>query len=440
MKRTLKTAGALTLAMFILFGTACGGVTPESNEPEVQEINLDATVPAYEEAKVQAKPTTGLKERPNYALEEGADTLEQRMMILKAMEDQLTFRWAPVDTFTYQKSGAAAGKDFVFEPHTLYAGLPYSNAGLGLLHALEYYDFETGLLYDMKEVKGNANMKLGNSCAAAVNWALASVCPNMIASTTFEITPSYGYVTVGDYEFPADCKKYTDLCTTEMITNQNGEERMWEALALTMPGDVLITNGSSKQGDHAMMVYALPTVVLDSNGKIDPVKSNIHIIDQWVTEHVEDFNGDKASMRGRIDVEYTFAKLTEKHFLPMRAEDLSNDKGYEKATAELTKEVTCLEDLKKSAIKTNYRTVKVESAIVSESGNTVYIKKDVTDRTNYPIKTDRSINCKSIVPGKDAMGILEPGKTYTMKVRVLLATGDYPTICEFPVTLEDITK
>lgn len=438
MKKFFKVGAAMLLAAAMILSTAaCGKGGNEGGSGNYDdEIDLAVTPYKYTPDSVQALTEGHMTERPSYALAEGAGVEEQRKMAIQAMWDELTFKWTTTKGFTYQKSGAAEGKIFEFTPQVKYAGVPYTNAALGIFHALEFYDYSNGLFYGA-EVMTSMNSEFGNSCAACVNWAEAAVCPGMCAVNTYEVTPYYGYVAIG-YDFPEIQQKFNEGCTTEMVVNDNGAEKMYESLAQALPADALITQGSSVCGDHCMMVYTAPKVVRGADGKIDPKQSTLTIIDQWSKDYSYELDGENVSLRGRLDKEFDFDYLTSNHFILMRPAEFEENKAYEVATATLKKGSANIAELRKDKVLTNYRTVKLEGDIISESGKTVYIKKNLTDRSMYNARQDRSIDAKTVVPGKDALDVMKSGRSYTYRLKALLATGDEIVVCEFPITEEDI--
>lgn len=156
------------LAFLMLMTTACGGEVDviEAAKNYKHDKKLDASVPDH------------FTERPVYALPENATEDEARQMIIKAMEDQISFPWTPEQTFSYTKV-VGTDKQYIYFSGNGYAGLPYSSAASSMFHALEYYDYSTGVLhgFDWKQI----GSYFGNSCAAAVNWAVCAVCPRVNA-------------------------------------------------------------------------------------------------------------------------------------------------------------------------------------------------------------------------------------------------------------------
>ena len=176
MKKPLKIVLSAALVAVITLISGCGS--------NVEEIDVIEKSLSYKKNSNQATVYTPMSERPNYALKEGATVAEMREMAVKAMYDEISFLWTPLKSFTYTKTGAGADNVYYFGSDTVFAGMPYTSAGLSLFHMLDYYDPSNGVLYGLN---GDANVLIGNNCAPSVNWGLAAVCTNISASDTGSI-------------------------------------------------------------------------------------------------------------------------------------------------------------------------------------------------------------------------------------------------------------
>lgn len=446
---------ALILATAVLAATltACGeeptkapeSVPETTVEPTTQEVVKDYSdeidmshyLPEYTFAGNENSLKSHLTEAPVYALKEGASVDEMRAMAVKVLYDMITFQWTPDNDFKYMKVTNGNDRDFLFQKNIVYGGMPYSDGGRCLFNMLEYYDYKTGVMVGMKELT-NPNHLLGNSCAGQVNQANAAVCANLLATSTYYLVPRYGYMPTDNYEFDDSITRYTDNYSTGYIIEVNGRDRMCEALAKCLPGDALDRNANEKGGDHVMMVYSAPTVVRDANGKIDPDKSTLCIIDQWASDYLYEFNGQQESIRGRINKEFTFTYLLDNDFIPLTPADYLSETGYVKAEAKLDREVTTYEELKKAVVLTNFRTIKVEGQLVSESGTVVYVNKNVIEPADYIKELDRKVKCSTVMAKTAAKKVMRDDRTYTYRIQVLVASGETFTVAEVPVTIDQI--
>lgn len=373
-----------------------------------------------------------LLKRPCYALSADATIAEMRATAVRAMDEMLTFRWTPETDFSYEKSVNSKMKPFPFISGKAYGGLPYTAAALGIFHALEHYDYETGVISDTAEIK-DINMEFGNSCSASANWGIVSVCPSVSAVSTSDITPSYGYAPVNNFPFPDVRKLSRTGESTKKIIENNGTETMLEALAASLPGDILVTIGSDKAGNHVQMVAEAPNVVRKEDGTIDPEQSTIRISDQWAKEVEKETEDGIVSVRGRVHKEFSFAYQMERHFIPMRPVDFLEGSRYVKAEARFNYDVKNLPDLKMAWIVNNYRVVKTECLVLNENGEVCFRKSHVTNRWEYPEKQDKNMPGILVCPTDEELSAaLTPG-LYTVEVRSLVSTGEIVSAGKFPL-------
>ena len=118
----MKKLIALLLAIVMVLGmTAC------SEEKKSSESNsAAATKPAKVDPTgfVVPEPMT---ERPTYLVSENPTVEELRQTAVQAMHDMLSIQWSVTDGFKYNKTGAVSNKDYIYQPDTIYNGLPYDN-------------------------------------------------------------------------------------------------------------------------------------------------------------------------------------------------------------------------------------------------------------------------------------------------------------------------
>ena len=394
-------------------------------------------VDVVEQAKNYTRPANGAKVpdhltlAPAYTLAQDATEEEARAMCVKAMADQLTFCWTPAQDATLLYTQIDNNRDTVFYASKAYAGMPYAGGGTGLLQALEYYDFESGVMVGLPW--DNINDVFGNTCATAVNWALSSVCPSICGTQTSSVTPFFGYVTIGEVVLPADLTTFDSTNqTTRQYVDATDEQALYRAYAQMLPADVFISVGSPNEGAHAMMCYEAPEVKTLANGSIDPENSFATVIDQRITNKETVVNGTAYLMRGRIGGRLSFAELRQKHYLPLRPADLANWQGSVKASSVSDREVSSLAELKEAALLSNYRLARVSLNVVSDSGAVVYQRKIIISQDLFREMKDRAYALNALVPRTDTLKkLIREGRTYTVEVRSLLATGEEFTPVSF---------
>lgn len=445
----MKKGLIFALAGSMLFLASCGEtptMAPESSAeaPSTTAVaNYDDEVDVIEAAqvyehnkKLEEKVPDHFTERPVYALSENATEDEVRQMVIQAMYNQITFPWTPEQDFAYTKT-IGVSRSYDYKTYTPYAGNPYSSAALSMFHALEYYDYSNGILhgFDWNHISD----LFGNSCAAAVNWALAAVCPNFNAVSSSSLTPVYGYATLDGLTFPEGIREWNGgVNDTAQVVHGVEEQAMMEIYASIKPGDVIAKVGSDDEG-HVMMVYKEPVVVRNADGTINPKESKAIIIDQWSSQRVIKVGEGYYTTCGRYDIEYTFEEYYTKGYMPFRAAFLADYKGYEKAYVKTDKEITSIDEIANTKMETNFRVVKYEGALISESGKTIYLKKSITSRDLYPNGKDRNCKLSKAAPKVDDLkAVMVEGRKYTYEVRVLVSTGELLTVCQIPLTLENL--
>ncbi len=267
--------------------------------------------------------------RPDYVFYNEPTVEEMRQRAVQALHDFLSIQWKSHQTIAHNKKGAVSRKRFIYEKENVYAGLPYTDAGMGLFQFLEYYDEETGRLRFYGDGQ-TFNANLGGTCACGVCWSLATVCSSVSGCfINFFMTPKNGYFPVGDFSIPEDLDDYRNYHTDKIIEDA-GEEAILEGYAKAQPADAV----TSSIKDHTMMIIKAPTVVRDENGKLDPEKSTLVIADQqggkgdgFYDARVED---NLIHYSGRISHTFTFAQLLNMCYIPVTPAEFLGKRPYER--------------------------------------------------------------------------------------------------------------
>jgi len=267
---------------------------------------------------------------------------------------------------------------------------------------------------------------------------MAAVCPSIRGTSTGFVTPYYGYAAMGEVSIPGNLIKFDDMSSTKKVVEEMDAQALFRSYAVMKPADVFLSVGSENIGAHCMMCYKEAEVVYRADGSIDPEESQAVIIDQWSSEHKFEINGNRYSIRGRIDKKYTFSELKRLHFIPLRASEFADWKGYTPASSALNREVKSLSDLRNARVESNYRVAYVELLIRSESGTVVLRKHYKTPQSMYPNSEDRNIPGSEVVPmNSEVREVVREGRAYTVEVRSLLATGESFLLAEFPIDPAD---
>lgn len=347
----MKKIIALLLAVLTVFGmTACGGETASSpTEPKETEYT----------GYIVPEP---MKERPTYLVSENPTTEELRQTAVKAMHDMLSIQWSVDAGFMYNKTGAVSHKDYIYQPDTVYSGLPYADGQTNIYVWLEYYDLETGHL----TMEGDGqwlNSILGNTCAGSLMWAWSTVCDSLTGRyVNTSMVPKYGCIPVGPYqiknaEFLDEYKK--EKYSTAQICSENGLDVMFESYAMAKMADA-ITNSNS---EHTMMLIEDATVVRNADGTIDPLQSYVMLQDQAAGsgEKFYEYTGEDGILyqytgrTGPIAVKMTFKELFDATYIPVTTAEFLGLETYAKPEVKFSKEsISTLDELYTGVITCNY--------------------------------------------------------------------------------------
>lgn len=319
--------------------------------------------------------------RPDYTFDHQPTAEELRARAVQALQDFLNIQWRTHQKIAHSKVGAVSHKRFIYEEGNTYAGIPYTDAGMGLFQFYEYYDEETGRL----KFYGDGvefNKSIGGTCACGVCWSLATVCSSVSGRfINFYMTPKNGYYPVGDFTVPADLDDYRNHHTSEIIA-ECGANTILEAYAKTLPGDAVC----SSTKDHTMMIIEKPEVLRDEKGVILPEESILTIADQcggngagFYDERVED---DLLHHLGRTRFRFTFAQLLKMSYIPVSPAEFQGKKPYERAKVTLTAQPSTREELIQTEILSNYPMAVVKLVLEKENGHRVLLDRYCFNRND----------------------------------------------------------
>lgn len=413
----MKKFFALLLALSLTI-SLCGCGQKDQPADEIEEKN-------YESEKILFDCFT---EIPDYSLNEGASTQEIRDMAVKAMNDELTVPWFTARDFTYGKSVNKNSEIFEFKATENYKGLPYTGAGVGLLHWLQFYDFNSGLLtgIDLSQVGD----KLGNSCASSVYWGWSAVAPSFKGVATYHMLPQYGALKVGNYKMDEKLATFKNY-STEQICIDNGAAVMYDAYAKTLPADGLVSIPKKGSGDHAMMVSFEPQVSYTATGEIDGKNSFLIIQDQraghrdYKGDYIKDEESAIYHYGGRVSAIVSFEKLFNEGYIPFTLPEFIGTKPYVVPQVMTSNsKPKSLEEVWNTVFSCDYKMINVSITVTNKkTGKEVVTNKKIM--FNEDIKSKKAFNTKigQAVAKSTVEQKLKKGTTYNVKVSSLIATG-----------------
>lgn len=319
-------------------------------------------------------------ERPDYAFYHNPTVDEMRQRAIAAMKDLLSIQWTTHKKIAHSKTGAVAGKRFIYEPYITHAGLPYTNGGKGLFQFMEFYDQETGRLqfYGTPE---EFNDLIGCTCAGGVMWGLSSVCHTLTGKfINFSMTPKFGCFPVGDYKIDPEIENYRDYHTSRII-EENGVDLIIDAYTKIQPADAV----TSSPYDHTMMCIDYPVVERTEDGKIDLEKSYVMIQDQRGGFKMGFYDvregDDLIHYSGRTEFKYTFAMLLKESYIPVTPKEFLGQEPYERAHVAFSHpNCTTKEQLIAGTVTSNYPMAVIKLNLIQNNGHRIMLDRYMFDR------------------------------------------------------------
>lgn len=258
---------------------------------------------------------------------------ELRQLAADAFKANLTFQWTPNVPITYTYELLDRYSDVALPTGIAYSGLCYAtgvkNATNGTIYkVLNYYDPETGTL-DIEAMGENMLNIISSACANGAMQGWNRVSPDYGVKSMNCSIHETNVVTVGPYTYEPHTYNYNWISRTASneVIAANGEEVMYESLALTHMADGLYSSSSW----HMMMVSQDPVVVRLPDGKIDPNASYLHVHEQGAggtkndTYNYEQTNGVTIRPLGTVDKKYTFKDLIDKGYIPFTLKEFTGE-------------------------------------------------------------------------------------------------------------------
>lgn len=308
----------------------------------------------------------------------------------------------------------------------IYGGLPYITLSHGSIYRLmDYLDPETGVV-DVTSA-GKNQVLFGNQCSFASYWGWGRVINSANFGWTKNMLQVNGFLRLGSYTYE-DYLTALDATsrTTTDIMEENGRDTMYESYALLKAGDGIVYYTTA---GHVVMISQDAHVEYTAEGKIDPAKSYVIVIDQagtWTNGQNEE--GDSFVYAANNDAKWTFLYLYDHDYIPFTfAEWLGTDPIEEtEISYSHTGDTISMDQLYGSKITCNYGMSDIYAIIKDSKGNEVYklaVRADFVDRKEMVFSKGNADNC---VWG--SLDDLKKGKEYTVEIVAQIATGERPTL------------
>ena len=338
------------LALCALLLTGCGA-QEAANMPTISVYTPEVPVaPTAEPADAEA------------ILAQRRDVVEQHMRYMS------TIRWRIDEnvTYIYSEDGDPANTVKLVAGH-VYQGIPYTH---GAGNAYSWLSYATGQdengVYTLSGLNkaamnglsragaGNSS-RVGNDCADTLYWAWAQVASSISFTQTIYMTPLYGCIPVGDYEW-TDTVMRRSSCE---VTEANGRQRMFEAYAQLQKGDGMVHIVSDTVGGHAVMI--VDTHVERNEAGIDGEKSYVTILQQSSgfekreDTYFDETIGQDVYLCETVDVQWSFDDIFDKGYLPVTCQELIDPSPLPEPKVEDTNKTPSIDNMFSSTITANYR-------------------------------------------------------------------------------------
>jgi hypothetical protein len=365
-----------------------------------------------------------------YETDKDTAIAEARKSVVDFFNYAKTATWIPAETWEFYHTETSAEMD-VMTAGQVYGGLPYVGMAASAIYRLmDFIDEETGVvdIYSAGGPNHEWQKMFGNQCAngAYVGWA--RVINSCDYGVTADALAKNKYIKLGSYTYDENVSKWSENYNTTKVIEDNDANDMFESYALLKAGDGIVQWTTA---GHIVMIAKDAHVERTPEGKIDPSKSYVYIIDQakaWVPYQHQ--GGDTVQVPENVDAKWTFTKLLSSVYLPFTyLEWLGEDPIEEtEVTYSHTGETITIDQLFSSKVTTNYYLFDIYAQIFSSNGSEVCKIAVRSEAANT-----RELAFKENVFALDVWGSyedLDPNETYTVKVYAQLGTGERPALWE----------
>lgn len=361
MKRLL----CLLLCAILLTGCSATVEQAAQTAPTISIYTPDAPV----------APTTE-PEDAEAILAQRRDVVEQHMRYISSV------RWTVDKTVSYTYSGDPSDT-IELVAGRIYQGIPYTH---GTGSAYSWLSYATGQNADgIYTLSGLNNetlngtsfttpghwARVGNDCADAVYWAWAQVSSSISFENTIHMTPAFGCIPVGDYQWNAAAVMRS---STNEVIEANGQQRMFEAYAQLQKGDGMVRIVETG-GGHAVMIVDVH--VERSGDQIDGAASYVTVLEQTGgNEQLQNFYydeelGENVYLCEVNDKQWSFDLILSKGYLPITCKELIDPSPLPEPKVEDVITEPSVDNLFTSTITANYRIASVTVTVTDEQDRPV---------------------------------------------------------------------
>ena len=362
----------------------------ERSEPPFYILNVDTTVETgkvlkggYSWAGSLVKgyettvcPWTNMKERLAAIPMAHPDMTEDelRQICVDFIDLQSEFPYM----LPYEVNGYVASqkKDRILRTGIVHAGTPYITVGSGSLYRIaEFYDEKTGMISPEADYLKDA-IYFGNACSGSAAIAWSRVVNSAQLGYTMHMCASRGCIPLGDikYDFSipgfVSKKRNPDGWSCRRVCDENGEQVMFEAYALTKPADGGVNDG------HVRMFTKRPHVVRNEDGTINGDESYVTMGEQVCytanPNHIRIApDGTHYIAQGCVNINYSFKNLFDTGYIPYTFAEFLGTKKVELAEVSISenKDSYTAEDIKALVLKANYNISDVFFKVTDKDGN-----------------------------------------------------------------------
>ena len=422
MKKFLIAMLALILCLATL--AACGG----EKEPEIKGPTKDVSI--YKSGSgfdTVNDPLSWEAINKFPVVHDGMTIDEGKDLVVDFFRYCKTAVWMPDNSYDYKIKDANTESEHI-EGYVKYGGLPYISLASGNIYRLmDFMDPETAVVN--MEAAGLKPKLFGNQCSFGSYVGAGRAINSAKYSWTKGMTPINGFVPVGDYEIRNDVQNFSNGgYSTITVMEENGPEVMYEAYAGLKKGDSIVYYTTA---GHVVMISEDAVVERTADGKVDPAKSYVVVIDQ-TPGHSEMTNaaGDSFAYEKNVDAKWTFQKLFQGKYVPYTFKEWLGQDPLEssKTTFSHTGETISLRELNGSIVESNYGVMDIYASIYNAKGVEVY--KLAVRATETAVN---SLKFQSASPNADIWGSEEniyADQEYTVKIYAQISTGERPTLWE----------
>ena len=424
----------ICLLLCALLLTGCGAAQEDetAQTPTISIYTPDAPVaPETEPADAEA------------ILAQRREVVEQHMRYMS------TVRWTVDEDVSYvYASNGDTSTTIELKTGRIYQGIPYTH---GCGSAYSWLSYATGQdengVYKLSGMHnavlngvarngvGNCS-RVGNDCADCVYWAWAQVSNTISFENTNHMTPVFGCIPVGDYDWDGTIM----FSSTKNVLDANGQQRMFEAYAQLQKGDAMVRIVDSG-GGHAVMIVG---VHVERNAEgIDGDASYVTVLEQTggnekkEKKYFDEELGQDVYLCEIVDKNWSFNTIYEKGYLPITCQELIDPSPLPEPTVEDPTAEPTVDTMFESTITSNYRIASVTVTVSDAQDRPVQQATcNSLELEFFSFKLNRFLSDaqQDLLVGEIDLSALEPG-TYTCTFDCRLSTGKVIRFRDFTVTL-----